>query len=419
LRSGLHKSIKLSATLSSQVEKPELQANSVYQICSVTVLDTTVPGITFNEKGACHFCDYYDELAKRTVLRDPALRKAEYETAIRTIKQLGSKKKYDCILGISGGMDSTYLAWLAKKEGLRPLLVHFDNGWNSELAVKNIENIVNILGFDLHTFVMDWEEFRDLQRAYFEASVVDVEVPTDQLIFAALNRIAYQNNIKYILAGNNVVCESINPDGWVYKRKLDLVNLRDIHAKYGQLKLRKLPRLGIIQRYFYEAVAGLQTVNLLDLIDYNKAEVKKLIEKELNWRDYGGKHYESVFTRFYQGYYLPTKFNIDKRKAHLSNLILSKQITREEALTILQTPTYPEKDQKSDLRYVIKKLGFSESEWEAIMSKPPVDHQFFKTENDFSTQAFYFVFRALMYVPVRLLRWVGLLSQTPKIGSQW
>jgi N-acetyl sugar amidotransferase len=409
---------KSTATPSNPANNSE-QLTDGYRMCSVTVMDTTVPSITFNEKGACNFCDYYDRLATRTVLRDPAVLKSEYDVAIQTIKHEGRKKKYDCILGISGGMDSTYLAGLAKKEGLRPLLVHFDNGWNSELAVKNIENIVNILGFDLHTFVMDWEEFRDLQRTYFEASVVDVEVPTDQLIFAALNRIAYQNNIKYILAGNNVVCESINPDGWVYKEKLDLVNLRDIHSTFGKLKLRKLPRLGIIQRYFYEAVAGIQTVNLLDLIAYNKSNVKKLIEKELNWRDYGGKHYESVFTRFYQGYYLPNKFNIDKRKAHLSNLILSGQITREEALAILQTPTYLEKDQQADLRYVIKKLGFSEAEWETIMRKPRVEHATFKTERDFSTQAFYFVFRSAMYIPVRVLRWVGILSHAKQIGSRW
>jgi N-acetyl sugar amidotransferase len=408
----------LSTSPSTEPGKSVSTSNG-YGMCTVTVMDTTVPGISFNEQGASNFCDYYQALAARTVLRDSTVLKAEYDVAIETIKQEGRKKKYDCILGISGGMDSTYLAWLAKKEGLRPLLVHFDNGWNSELAVKNIENIVNILGFDLHTFVMDWEEFRDLQRAYFQASVVDVEVPTDQLIFAALNRIAYQNNIKYILAGNNVVCESINPDGWVYKDKLDLVNLRDIHATYGKLKLRKLPRLGIIQRYFYEAVAGIQTVNLLDLIAYNKANVKKLIEKELNWRDYGGKHYESVFTRFYQGYYLPVKFNVDKRKAHLSNLILSGQMTREEALTILQTPTYSEKDQQEDLRYVIKKLGFSEAEWNTIMQKPRVEHASFKTERDFSTRAFYFVFRSAMYIPVRLLRWVGILSRTKQIGSRW
>lgn len=390
-----------------------------HQMCTLTVMDTTVPGITFNEKGESNFCNYYQSLAERTVLRAPSTLKAEYDEAIRTIKNDGRNKPYDCILGISGGMDSTYLALLAKREGLRPLLVHFDNGWNSELAVKNIENIVNTLGFHLHTFVMDWEEFRDLQRAYFQASVVDVEVPTDQLIFAALNRIAFKNNIKYILAGNNVVCESINPDGWVYKGKLDLVNLRSIHKKFGSLKLKKLPRLGIVQRYFYEAVAGIQTVNLLDLITYNKAEVKTQIERELYWKDYGGKHYESVFTRFYQGYYLPEKFNIDKRKAHLSNLILSGQMTRAEALSILQSPTYDANQKLEDLRYVIKKLGFSELEWEAIMKSPRVEHNAFDTEQDFSTRAFYFVFRSALYLPVRLLRIVGILHKAKKVGSQW
>ncbi len=390
-----------------------------YQMCSVTVMDTTVPGITFNEKGESDFCQYYQSLAQRTILRDPAILKAEYKEAIQTIKHEGRKKPYDCILGISGGMDSTYLALIAKEEGLRPLLVHFDNGWNSELAVSNIENIVNTLGFDLHTFVMDWEEFRDLQRSYFKASVVDVEVPTDQLIFAALNKIAFKNNIKYILAGNNVVCESINPAGWVYKAKLDLVNLRSIHKKHGKVKLRNLPRLGIIQRYFYEAVVGIQTVNLLDLISYNKSEVKGRIVKDLYWKDYGGKHYESLFTRFYQGYYLPEKFNIDKRKAHLSNLILSGQLSRSESLNILQMPTYGAKEKNADLRYVTKKLGFSDAEWEVIMKSSRVEHTAFSTEQDFSTQMFYFIFRSFMYLPVRILRALKILHQTKKIGSQW
>ena len=234
-----------------------------------------------------------------------------------------------------------------------------------------------------------------------------------------MNRIAFKNNIKYILAGNNVVCESINPEGWVYKAKLDLVNLRSIHKKFGKVKLRNLPRLGIIQRYFYEAVAGIQTVNLLDLISYNKSEVKKRIEKDLHWKDYGGKHYESVFTRFYQGYYLPEKFNIDKRKAHLSNLILSGQLSRSESLSILQTPTYGEKEKIADLRYVTKKLGFSEAEWEVIMKSPRVEHTAFSTEQDFSTQMFYFIFRSFMYLPVRILRALKILHQTKKIGSRW
>jgi N-acetyl sugar amidotransferase len=382
-------------------------------------MDDTVPGITFGLNGECNFCDYYEALSSRTILRPAEILKAEFDRAIDVIKNEGRKKPYDCILGVSGGLDSTYLALLAKKNGLRPLLVHFDNGWNAELAVKNIENIVNHLGFDLHTFVMDWNEFRDIQRAYFKASVVDVEVPTDQLIFAALNRIAHKNNIRYILAGNNVACESINPDGWVYKNKLDLVNLRAIHHRFGTGRLKNLPRLGLFERYFYENVRGIQTVNLLDLVGYNKQAAKNEVASVLGWKDYGGKHYESVFTRFYQGYYLPVKYNIDKRKAHLSNLILSGQMTRNEALTELQLPTYPEKEQMSDRDYVLKKLGFSPAEWEQIMTAPRVEHDSFPNEKKATHQFLYFVFRVCMYFPVRILRVLSLLHTPKKIGAKW
>jgi N-acetyl sugar amidotransferase len=389
------------------------------EICTKTVLDTTVPKITFNEKGECNLCGYYDDLAKRTVLRDPAILKNEFHSILRTVKAAGRNIEHDCVLGVSGGLDSTYLALLAKRHGLKPLLVHFDNGWNSELAIKNIEKIVNVLGADLHTYVMDWDEFRDLQRSYLLSSVVDVEVPTDQLIFAALHKIAFAKGIKFILAGNNVVTESINPNGWVYKNKMDLVNLRAIHRKYGTRSLTRLPKLGLFERYFYEAVCGIQTVNLLDLLDYNKAKAKEEVIRYFGWTDYGGKHHESVFTRFYQGYYLPRKFNIDKRKAHLSNLILSGQLTREEALQELQQPPYSHDHQMEDLEYVKKKLGFTDSQWQEIMHAPPVSHEAFATDMKGLHQFLYKVFRMLMYVPVRILRGLGLLYKPVKVSAGW
>jgi N-acetyl sugar amidotransferase len=389
------------------------------EMCTKTVLDTTVPNITFDENGECNFCNYYDNLAQRTVLRNPAILKEEFSSIIDTIKLAGKNRPYDCIIGVSGGMDSTYLALLAKRNGLRPLLVHFDNGWNSELAVENIEKVVNVLGFDLHTYVMEWQEFRDVQRSYFLASVVDVEVPTDQLIFAALHKIAYSRGVKYILAGNNVVTESINPDGWVYKNKLDLVNLRAIHSRYGTVPLKKLPRLGLFEQYFYEAVCGIQTVNLLDLIDYNKNAVKEEVVRYFAWRDYGGKHFESIFTRFYQGYYLPKKYNVDKRKAHLSNLILSGQLTRDEALRELQSDPYPEEMQLSDLEYIKKKLGFSDAEWAAVMAAAPVPHQAFASDKGTVYQFLFKLFRAFMFVPVRLLRALNILYKPKRVPSGW
>jgi N-acetyl sugar amidotransferase len=390
-----------------------------YEMCTKTVLDTTVPNITFDENGESNFCRYYENLAKRTVLRKPEVLKKEFEALVKAIKDAGKNKPYDCVLGVSGGLDSTYLALLAKRNRLKPLLVHFDNGWNSELAVMNIEKIVNVLGLELHTYVMDWEEFRDLQRSYFLSSVVDVEVPTDQLIFAALHKIAYAKGIKYILAGNNVVTESINPDGWVNKNKLDLVNLRAIHRKYGSRRLKKLPRLGLFERYFYQAVCGIQTVNLLDLLPYKKASVKEEVVQYFGWSDYGGKHHESLFTRFYQGYYLPQKYNIDKRKAHLSNLILSGQLTREDALQELKHPPYAPETQLGDLEYVKKKLGFSDVEWQQIMEAAPVSHDRFQTEGHYSHQLLYNIFRMVMYIPVRLLQGMRILYKPVKVPAGW
>lgn len=400
------------------VSNPTDKTN-VGRICTKTVLDTTVPDITFDKNGECNYCHYYQQLAQRTVARPPEVLKREFDSTIKTIQRVGRGHEYDCIIGISGGLDSTYLTWLAKQNGLRPLLVHFDNGWNSELAVKNIENVVNVLNLELHTFVMDWEEFRDLQRAYFLSSVVDVEVPTDQLIFAALHKIAYSKGIKFILAGNNVVTESINPDGWVYKNKLDLVNLKAIHRRYGSRRLRKLPRLGLFERYFYEAVCGIQIVNLLDLIPYKKSAVREQMVSCFGWSDHGGKHYESIFTRFYQGYYLPRKFGIDKRKTHYSNLILSGQMTRKEAIQQLKEPTYPLEMQLEDLEYVKKKLGFTHVEWNKIMAAPPASHYDFADDQQSSHQFLYHIFRVLMYVPVRVLRLLGILYWPRKLSTSW
>jgi hypothetical protein len=271
------------------------------------------------------------------------------------------------------------MAWLAKQWGLRPLVVHFDNGWNSELAVKNIEEIVNRLGFDLETLVMDWAEFSDLQRSYFRASVVDIEVPTDHLIQGALYRLAARNGIRVILSGTNWATEWVMPRSWNY-RKQDLINLRNIHKKFGTIPLRKSTTYGLGDQIAFSYARGIRTYQVLDLVDYSKKHAKRILMDELGWRDYGGKHHESVFTRFYQGYVLPRKFGIDKRRAHLSNLILTGEITRDEALAELQRPPYDEDLQEDDRAYVAKKLRFSPEEFEAILSAAPVPHAHYGTD---------------------------------------
>ena len=360
--------------------------NNKYQVCTKCVMDTTAPSILFDENGVCTFCHHYNENSNQFSSLDKETRKKKLDDIIHKIKIDSAKKKYDVILGLSGGVDSSYLGYLIKQWGLRPLVVHFDNGWDSELAVMNIENIVSKCNFDLKTFVIDWEQFRDLQLSYLKASVVDIEVPTDQLIFASLYRLASKYKIKYIISGSNYQTESIMPVEWANWAKLDLVNLINIHKKFGKKKLKDFPKLGFYQRYYYENIKGITLLTPLQLLDYNKAKAKEIIINEFGWRDYGGKHYESVWTKFYQGYILPQKFNIDKRKAHLSNLICSGQITREEALLELSEQAIPAAEKDQILEYVLKKFDLSRKEFDDIMDLPRIEHSFYGSENDYKFQ---------------------------------
>lgn len=365
----------------------EMNYGRTYQQCSVSVMDTIAdPDISFDENG---ICNYYHEYIKGEA--EQVLKGKEGEQRllqiIDKIKIAGKGKPYDCIVGLSGGADSTYLALLAKQRGLRPLLVHFDYGWNSEIAVGNIEQAVKNTGFDLYTFVMDWPEFKDILRAYFKASVLDLDVPADHMIFGALYQMANKSGIKYLLSGNNVQTEFTLPRTWNYN-KFDIVNLRNIYKSFGNKKLKYFPALGLWQHAYYNLVKNINSVQLLNNLNYNKESIKKAISDELGWRDYGGKHHESVFTRFYQGYILPVKFSIDKRKAHLSNLIFSGQLTRNEALLELAKPTYDYKLQQQDFEYVAKKLDFSLEEFKSILELPNRNHEEFGTDS--LQRAFYF-----------------------------
>jgi N-acetyl sugar amidotransferase len=348
-----------------------------HHICTVTVMDTTDPDICFDENGVCNYVSEYAGF--RASQPNKETRERMLAELLSSIKASGNNKQYDCVLGLSGGVDSSYMAYLAKMWNLRPLVVHFDNGWNSETAVKNIEDIVNRLGFDLETLVMDWDEFRDVQRSYFLASVVDIEVPTDQLIQGALYRLAARNGIKTILSGTNNATEWLMPRRWNY-RKQDLVNLKNIHKKFGRLPLKNSSLYGLKHQIWYTYFKGIRSYPVLNYVDYRKASAKQKLIEEFGWRDYGGKHHESVFTRFYQGYILPKKFNIDKRKAHLSNLILTGEITRDEALEELQSPPYDEYLQLEDKQYVAKKLQFPIGEFDQILSAEPVPHEQYGTD---------------------------------------
>ena len=350
-----------------------------YRQCSLTVMDNiSDPGISFDKDGICNYYYEYKKAEEEYVLKGAA-GEEKIQHLANEIKNAGKGKPYDCLIGLSGGVDSTYVAYLVKQLGLRPLAVHLDNGWNSELAVKNVENIITKLGFDLYSLVVNWEEFRDIQLAYLKASVVDIEVVSDHAIFATMYKLAKEKKIGYIISGTNVVTEYIMPDAWLYK-KMDFTNLKDIHRQYGKVKLKTYPTFDFKKYVYYSAVLKLTPISILNYVPYNKKEVKEVIQKELDWRDYGGKHYESVFTKFYQAYILPQKFKIDKRKAHLSTLICSGQITKEEALEELEKPLYNASELKADKEYVIKKFNLTEIEFDSIMQLPVRSHTAFKTD---------------------------------------
>lgn len=352
--------------------------NPKYRQCAFTVMDNIAdPDISFDSNGVCN---YYHEY-KKAEESLPHGRAAEEQLAqlVQKIKTSGKDKRYDCLIGLSGGVDSTYVAYLVKQLGLRPLAVHLDNGWDSELAVKNVENIITKLGFDLYTLVVNWEEFKDIQLAYLRASVVDIEVVSDHAIFATMYKLAKQHKTGFIISGTNVVTEYIMPPGWLYQ-KMDFANLKDIHTQFGKLKLKTYPSFDFKKHVYYSAVLKLSPISILNYVPYNKKEVKEIIAKELGWRDYGGKHYESVFTKFYQAYILPEKFKIDKRKAHLSTLICSGQMTKEEALQELEKPLYNSHELKADKEYVLKKFGLSEKAFDDIMKLPIRKHSDFKTD---------------------------------------
>lgn len=349
-----------------------------YQICNRCIMDTTDPDIVFDEHGYCNHCTDALELGKKVWFpnEEGERRLREY---VKKIKKEGKNKKYDCIIGLSGGVDSSYLAYMAVKNGLRPLVVHIDCGWNSELAVKNVENIINKLNLDLHTHVVDWEAMKVLQLAFLKASVANQDIPQDHAIFAALYSFAVKNRIHYVLSGSNFATESILPQSWGYNAS-DYRHIKDINRKFGKCKLSHYPHLTFFQRYIYfQFIHRMKIVKFLNLIPYNKEEAINFLSKEFGWRYYGGKHHESRFTKFFQVYYLPTKFAYDKKRAHLSSLIVSGIITREEALKEMTSMPSDPNELQADKEYVAKKLDISVDELDNIIKLPNKTYRDYKS----------------------------------------
>lgn len=338
-----------------------------YQRCTNCVMDTSDSAITFDEHGVCDFCnDFYQNIQPswQDKLKDPDLLRRTAEQ----IKAASKGRKYDCIIGMSGGVDSSYLCYVAKElMGLNPLVYSVDTGWNLNVAVENIERIVKALDLDMYTEVVDWNEMKDLQLAFFKSQVPYQDMPQDHAIFAGLYNYAVKYGIQYVLTGANSATECIrSPVEWVYMN--DLKMIRDIHHKFGTRPLKTFPLCGMVKyRVYYPIFKGMKRVAPLDMVEYNKEKVKLFLQERFGWQPYENKHYENVFTRFYEGYYLPHKFGYDKRKCYFSNEILAGTMTREEALAELEQPPYVPQQMEEDKAYIAKKLGLTVEEFQTII----------------------------------------------------
>ena len=328
------------------------------QVCSKCVMDQSDPDIVFDDLGVCNHCNEAVTLLPKYMNLEP--QNSEIKSLISKVKKQSGN--YNCLIGLSGGIDSSYVALLAKKWNLNPLCLHFDNGWNSDIAVKNIRNIIKYTKFDYETVVINWPEFKSLQRAYLKAGVVDIEALTDHAIFASMMKISKQEKIKFILSGTNYVTEHGMPESWSW-HKLDLRNIKAINKKYGDIKkLRSYPTTTTLKWLLMRKLGfGLEFLEPLNLIPYTKDHAMEELKKEFNWEYYGGKHYESVFTKFYQAHILPVKFQIDKRKVHLSALIRANQMDRKDAIKQLEEPLYKQDELVRDLKFVCKKLAVPNS----------------------------------------------------------
>jgi len=339
-----------------------------YRQCTRCVMDTTDPDIVFDELGHCNHCEEFIQKRSNHNYRGQES-DDELECLIQRIKKSGQGKEYDCIIGLSGGVDSSYAAYICKQKGLRVLAVHMDNGWNSEEAVLNIKSIAKTLQVDYESYVLDWEEFKDLQLAFLKASVPEADTPTDIAILASLHKLASKYGVKYIISGGNFATEGILPKCWHYNAK-DLTYFNHIQKKFGKVKLRKFPTFGFQKEMYYKLVRRIKMIYILNYVPFIKDEAMELLKKELDWKYYGGKHYESKYTGFIQSYYLFEKFGIDYRRATLSSQICTGEVTRDEASHILFTKPFNDEKVIEEKKYIAKKLGVSFDEFEKIVNLP-------------------------------------------------
>ena len=354
-----------------------------YTVCKRCIMDTSAADIVFDSNGFCNFCTDSINFMNQAKT-DAKTRDTNLHHLIELLKQEGKGKDYDCIVGVSGGLDSSYVLYKAKEFGLRPLAVHLDNNWNSELAVNNIERLVKHLNVDLITHVIDWQEFKELQIAFFKSNVIDIEMLTDHALIALLYQCAVKFDCKYLLAGTNTASEGMTfPKEWNHF-KIDLPNILDIYRRFGNgTKLRTFPMMSLKRYLMYKYIDKIKWTSILNYLDYKKENaIKEMVA--IGWKPYEKKHYESVFTRFYQGYILPQKYNVDKRRIHFSTLICSGQMTREQALKEIQEECYESTELlNQDKEYVLKKLDYSPDEFDAYIKAPGVLHSCYATNEPY------------------------------------
>lgn len=372
---------------------------SDYIRCTRCVMDTTDPTITFDSEGVCSHCHGFDNVTSKEWFPNADGEKRLAKT-VEQIKIDGKGDDYDCIIGLSGGVDSSYLALKVAQWGLRPLVVHVDAGWNSELAISNIEKIVKKYNFDLHTHVVDWEIMQDLQVAYLKSGLSNLDVPQDHVFFSSLYHFATKNGIKYILSGGNIATEGIFPVAWHGGSAMDAINLKSVHKKFGKKPLRNYNTISFLQYYlWYPFFKKMRTVRPLNFMPYSKEEAIAELKQQISWRAYGRKHGESLFTKVFQNDFLPRKFGYDKRLPHLSSLIMSNQMTREKALAELKMPLYDSLEQNEDLDYFCKKLQITRGQYEEFINGPSTEYSSFPNWVKYH--------KILKYVQVRLEKLIG------------
>lgn len=349
-----------------------------YQICTRCIMDTSDPDIAFDGDGVCNHCKTFDGYLGSSWFPNEQGR-AMLEGKLAEVRAAGQGKEYDCVIGLSGGVDSSYLALKAAEWGLRPLVVHVDAGWNSELAVANIESIVKHCNFDLHTHVVNWEEMRDLHLAYLKAGVANQDVPQDHVFFASLYKFATENGIRHVFSGGNIATEGIFPSAW-HGSAMDSINLKAIHNAYGKVPLRTYQTVSFLDYFVvYPFIQRMTVLRPLNFMPYDKNLAVSELERAVAWKSYGRKHGELLFTKVFQNYYLPKKFGYDKRRPHLSSLIASGQMSRDEALVELEKPLYDLRELEIDLTYFCKKLRITQAEYDALLAAPSHHHTEFPT----------------------------------------